>query len=76
MNPLVDLTKLSDNDLDAKIQDLGKKYFMTVNAELRVQITNLITMYRIELQERRARTFQEQFEKNKDKGLDNLVNIN
>jgi inorganic pyrophosphatase/exopolyphosphatase len=76
MHPLVDVTSLTDKELDERIQDLSKKYFMPMSGDLKVQVANLIHLYRNELSERRNRVYETQIEKNKDKGLDNLVNIN
>lgn len=76
MNPLTNLTVFTETQLEDKIQDLGRKYFMTQNAELKYQIVNLLNLYKEELQNRRLKTFEQQFQKQKDKGLDNLININ
>ena len=76
MNPLVDLTKLTDQQLEDKIQELSRKYFMPMSGELKFQIIQMIDLHKMALQERRMRTYEEQFKKNSDKGLDNLISIN
>ncbi|NBP57758.1 hypothetical protein EBU71_14730 [bacterium] len=71
MNPFIDLTGMSETDLESKIHEITKKYFMTYNADLKVQLATALHMYKEELQNRRIKTYQEQF--NKQKGLDNLI---
>lgn len=76
INPLVDLTQYTDTQLEDKIQELTKKYFMARNPDLQLQIFNMLDMYKIELQTRRQRVYEQQFIKQQEKGLDNLININ
>jgi len=76
IHPLVDTTDLSDKQLEDKIQELGKKYFMVGGVELKSQVALILNIYKNELQQRRMKNYEEQFEKNKEKGLDNLININ
>ncbi len=76
IHPLVDTTNLSDKQLEDKIQELGKKYFMVGGVELKSQVALILNIYKNELQQRRMKNYEEQFEKNKEKGLDNLININ
>ena len=76
MHPLVgDLSAMKDNELDLKIQDLTKKYFQTINQEVRNQIVNLLETYKEEASKRRAKALQSMMD-NRDKGLDKLININ
>lgn len=76
INPLVDdLTKLKDTELENKIQDLSKKYWMVKNPELQWQISGLIQMFKDELATRRARAWEEQNQK-RNKDLDNLIQVN
>lgn len=76
MNPLVDdLSKLKDTEIENRIQDLSKKYFQTHNLNLQHQIASFLDLYRAELENRRARLWQEQYQK-RDKDLDNLINVN
>lgn len=74
MNPFIDFNGMSDNDVEKKIHEITKKYFMTYNAELKMQLATALNMYKEELSNRRQKVFQEQFEK--QKGLDNLIKVN
>ena len=74
MNPFVDFTGMSDNELESKIHEITKKYFMTYNADLKYQLATVLNMYKDELGNRRAKVYQEQFDK--QKGLDNLIKVN
>jgi len=76
MHPLVgDLSALKDAELDLKIQDLTKKYFQSINQDVRNQIVNLLEAYKEEAGKRRAKSLQAMMD-NRDKGLDKLININ
>lgn len=70
-----DLSKLKDTELEEKIQELSKKYFQTHNITLQHQIAAFLDLYRAELGNRRARLWQEQYQK-RDKDLDSLINVN
>lgn len=74
MNPFIDFTDMNDNDLEKRIHEITKKYFMTYNADLKMQLATALNMYKEELSNRRQKVFQEQFEK--QKGLDNLIKVN
>ena len=75
-NPLADdLSKLKDNELENKIQDLSRKYFLSNNVNVQHQITVFLDMYKAELATRRARMWQEQYQK-RDTDLDSLINVN
>lgn len=75
-NPLVDsFAELSDAQLDEKIAELSRKYFMSTNPNLKLQISAILDMYREEIKSRRARQ-QLQSQQDGDSGLDNLININ
>jgi len=75
-NPLVDsFADLSDAQLDEKIAELSRKYFMSTNPHLKLQISAILDMYREEIKSRRARQ-QLQSQQDGDSGLDNLININ
>jgi len=69
-----DLSQLKDTELENKIQELSKKYFQTHNAIVQNQIAVFLDMYRGELQMRRAKMWQEQYQK-RDTDLDSLINI-
>lgn len=75
MHPLInDLKNLTDAELENKIIDLQRKYFMSHNPEVQHQITLVIDSYKIELEERRIAARKAQQE-NGDPGLDNLINV-
>lgn len=75
-NPLAeDLSKLKDTEIENKIQDLSKKYFLSNNHTVQHQITVFLDMYKAELATRRARMWQEQYQK-RDTDLDSLINVN
>jgi hypothetical protein len=74
-NPLLNASALSDSDLEKKIQELTSKYFQTNNGDVKVQIMNFLDIYKQELNDRRARAWEKQFQKS-NKGLDNLINVN
>jgi len=75
MNPLINVSNLKDNEIDQKIQELSRKYFMTHNSEMKNQILNILNIYKEELSTRRATAWEKQSKLNK-KDLDNLININ
>ena len=78
-NPLLeDVTKLKDLDLEKKILDLSHKY----NAALRLgqgglahQIVVSLEHYRYEYQERQRAAMKRIDEKQKEQGLDDLINV-
>lgn len=75
MHPFVhDLEHLKDNEVELKIQELTKKYFMTINVELREQVVMVLEAYKEELGKRRAKAWEIQ-NQTRDKGLDKLINI-
>jgi hypothetical protein len=74
-NPLLNASTLSDAELEKKIQELGSKYFQTNNGDVKVQIINFLDIYKQELNDRRARAWEKQSQKDK-KGLDKLINVN
>ena len=69
-----DFAELTDTQVEEKVIELGRKYWMTNNPDLRVQIQNILEMYKEEARARRARAFQKS-QQDDDKGLDNLINI-
>lgn len=75
MHPLSeDFSKLKDQEVEQRLQDLSSKYWKTNNAMLQHQISTFIDIYKAELASRRAKVWQEQYQK-RDKGLDSLINI-
>lgn len=69
-----DLSGYSISQLESKLIELRKKYFQTVNPELKQQVALFIDMYNEELKSKLA---QEQIKMAKETGkdLDNLINI-
>lgn len=79
-NPLItNLSSLTENQLEQKINELQRKYFQTYNMDLQIQIATSLDMYREELFNRRVLTAQKQREQLAQEGkndLDNLINVN
>lgn len=75
MHPLVeDLSSFKDAELENKIQDLSRKYFMTHNIGVQMQIASVLEQYKEELSNRRRREMEKMMS-SRDKGLDKLINI-
>jgi hypothetical protein len=76
MHPLIgDLTSLKDIEVENKINDLSRKYFMTPNPLLREQIVLTLSTYKEELAKRRSKEFEKMMA-NQGKGIDKLINVN
>ena len=76
INPFVDnLNDLKDTEIENKIQDLSKKYWMVANPNVKMQIANLLEIYKQEITVRRAQEWDQQNQK-RNKDLDNLIQIN
>lgn len=80
MHPLSDISNLSIEQLELRIADLSKKYFLTQNPQVHSQITLLIEEAKEEIQFRHARKKLEDEQQktddpNSESGLDNLINI-
>tara|TARA_B110000503_G_scaffold120884_1_gene183951 strand:+ start:17220 stop:17456 length:237 start_codon:yes stop_codon:yes gene_type:complete len=75
-NPLVDsFDLLSDLEIDAKVSELSRKYYMSANPQVQQQIAAILDMYREESRARQARAYQRQSDNNGDNSLDSLINI-
>jgi hypothetical protein len=75
MHPLSeDFDNLKDAEVEARIQDLTKKYFMSQNPGVQRQIGMFLDMYKTELQHRRSAAWQKEYQK-RNKDLDNLINV-
>lgn len=75
MHPLVNnLSELKNTEIESKINDLTKKYFMTQNYELQNQISTVLDMYREELSRRQSEEWKNIME-TRNKGLDKLINV-
>lgn len=75
-NPLVDsFADLTDAQLENKISDLQKKYFMTHNNDLRQQIARILDMYKSENASRIAKAREKDLARG-NSDLDGLINVN
>ena len=77
INPLIDsLDHFTLQELEDKIADLQRKYFLTRNPQVQVQIANVLDIYKIEQQDRRIKELKrQQSQDNDENSLDNLINI-
>jgi hypothetical protein len=75
MHPLIDeLSGLKDSEIESKINDLTRKYFMVRNPGVQAQLVAVLDSYKEELNIRRQREY-ENMVNNRDKGLDKLINV-
>jgi len=75
MHPLSGtLDEFKDSELESKIGDLTKKYFMTHNTEVKSQIAMLLGTYNEEMSKRRQRALKQMMD-SRDKKLDKLINV-
>ena len=75
MHPLVtDLSSMKDPELESKINDLTRKYFMTYNPGIQAQIVAVLDSYKEELDKRRRADYEKMMN-TRDKSLDKLINI-
>jgi hypothetical protein len=78
-NPLLsNPSKLKDAELESKIQDLNRKYFIAArmgNSGVCDQIISALNMYKEELYRRQVEATQRVVKK-QDKDLDDLINVN
>jgi hypothetical protein len=75
-NPLVDnFSELTDTQLELKISDLQKKYFLTHNNDLRQQIVNILNMYKSERISRLAKSREKDLSRG-NPDLDELIKVN
>jgi hypothetical protein len=77
MHPLVNnIGDLKDAELETKIQDLSKRYFMAArNPALQQQVWAVLESYKSELAVRRSK-FWDELNQKRDSDLDNLINVN
>jgi len=73
-DPFAKIFSLTDAELEARINDLTRKYWKTTNPALQEQIIVQLDAHKVERQTRETRKWQES-QKNLDKGLDSLINI-
>jgi len=75
MHPLVtDLSSIKDPELESKINELTRKYFMTYNPGIQAQIVAVLDSYKEELDKRRRADYEKMMN-TRDKGLDKLINV-
>jgi hypothetical protein len=78
-NPLLeDLSKVKDLDLEKKILDLSHKYNLALRlgqGSLAHQIVVTLEQYRYEYQQRQANAMKKLEEKQKEQGIDDLINV-
>lgn len=76
MHPLVDdLHNLKDSELESKINDLTRKYFMAMNPDVQFQIASVLESYKEE-QAIRQKAAYDKMMNQQGKGLDKLINVN
>lgn len=76
MHPLIDnLSDLKDQELETKILDLSKKFWVARNPDLQRQISMVLDSYNEELRVRRAKALEQMYQ-SRDKDLDKLINVN
>ena len=75
-NPLLDnFNNLSDSEIENKISELSRKYFISRNPQVQQQISVVLDMYKQELQLRIAKARLKDQEQSGENGLDNLINV-
>lgn len=75
MHPLVgDLSSLKEAELENKINELTRKYFITNNVEVRSQISAVIDTYKEQLNIRRQAEWQKMMD-SRNKDLDKLIKV-
>jgi len=66
-----ELKELTTPQIEAKLTEHSKKFFMTRNPEVQMQMSMILDGYRDELRTR----YRKEMSENGDKDLDNLINI-
>ena len=69
-----DISQLTIPQLEEKIIELSRKYFMSYNPQIQEQISTFLEIYRSELQMKIAQDRLRQQE-NGNNDLDNLINV-
>ena len=72
VHPLAQVNHLTDTELQEKLDDLNKKYWMASNPDVRNQIVLMLDSLKLEQENRQIKQKQEE---NQDNNLDNLINI-
>lgn len=75
MHPLIDnFDEVSTPELEHKIADLQKKYFMTSNYSLQQQILTLLAPYKEEIHRRQIAELDRIF-KSKNKDFNSIIHV-
>jgi hypothetical protein len=78
-NPLLgDLTKLKNEDLENRVFDLTKKYYIAMRlgqGSAAQQIALNLDAHKSELQQRQIRSLKDLNKQNQNNGLDDLINV-
>jgi hypothetical protein len=75
-DPRIDnLDTFTDSEIENRIIELGRKYWMSRNPEVQQQIAIALDMYKEEASIRRAKALLKQQEQNGENPLDNLINV-
>ena len=75
-DPRIDnLNNFTDSEIENRIVELGRKYWMSRNPDVQQQISVALEMYKEEARARRAKAFLKQQEQSGDNPLDNLINV-
>jgi len=69
-----DLSEYTIPELENKIQELSKKYWISNNPDVQAQIATFLDIYKVELQVRLAKEAQKNATAGDD-SLDNLINV-
>lgn len=75
MHPLSgSFSEMKDSEIESKISDLTKKYFMTSSSDVKYQISLLLEDYNAEINRRRGEQLKKMMDQ-RDKSLDKLIKI-
>lgn len=75
-NPLVNsFSELTDSEVEDKISELSRKYYITRNPDLQLQIASILEMFKEEMRSRRARQRLDYSQQNGDNDLDSLIKV-
>ena len=76
MHPLIDdLSSLKDSEIESKMSDLTRKYFLTNNPEVQHQISMVLDSYRTEMSKRQAIAYEKMMSNARNKDIDKLINV-
>lgn len=74
IHPLAeDFSTLKDSEIDARIQELSRKYWQSRNPAVQNQISLFLDLYREELRHRQAKIWRQH--QNKSPELDKLIKV-